>query len=298
MGSERQYVLGNDAEELARLDHQAGMIERPTRLLLQAAGLKPGMRVLDLGSGLGHVARLAGEIVGQTGSVLGIDRSQGVLAAARDRTQRAGMSHVDFAPGDATTWRTSEPVDAVVGRLLLFHVADPGAVMRHHAANLRPGGAFVAIDFDLGGSRSDPPVPFVEEVVGWVERAFLAAGAWPRVGARLGVLLEEANFERVTTFGVQRYISPRDPDGPALLAGVVRSLAPAIVGHGIATAEALDLATLETRIGEALQRVHAVMLPPTLVGAWGYCRAQNNTANQPAKGCSAFEGPTRGGGGR
>jgi ubiquinone/menaquinone biosynthesis C-methylase UbiE len=270
MESERQYVLGNDAEELDRLDRQAGMIERPTQLILQAAGLKPGMRVLDLGSGLGHVARLAGELVGQAGSVLGIDRSEGVLAAARDRTQRAGMPHVEFASGDATTWRMSEPVDAVVGRLLLFHVADPAAVMRHHIANLRAGGAFVAIDFDLGGSRCDPPVPFVEEVVRWVEAAFQAAGAWPRVGARLGVLLEEANFERVTTFGIQRYISPRDHDGPALLAGVARSLAPAIVGHGIATAEALGIATLETRIEEALRHAHAVMIPPTVVGAWGY----------------------------
>ena len=125
-GSRQQYVLGNTAEELERLDHQAASIERPTRMFLQAAGLTPGMHVLDLGSGLGHVARLAGEFVGPTGSVLGIDRSPECLAVARDRTKHAGMQHVDFMEGDATSWRTSEPLDAIVGRLLLFHVADPG----------------------------------------------------------------------------------------------------------------------------------------------------------------------------
>jgi hypothetical protein len=45
--STQQYVLGSNAEELARLDHQAAVIERPTRLLLNAAGIRPGMRVLS-----------------------------------------------------------------------------------------------------------------------------------------------------------------------------------------------------------------------------------------------------------
>jgi hypothetical protein len=90
---------------------------------------------------------------------------------------------------------------------------------------------------------------------------FAAAGAWPRIGARLGLLLEEAGFTRVTTFGVQPYLSPRDRTGPALLAGVVRSLAPVIIAHGIATAEQLELATLGQRIAEALQHANAVLLP-------------------------------------
>jgi SAM-dependent methyltransferase len=92
------------------------MLERPTRLLLRAAGLGAGMREVDLGTGLGHVARLAAELVGQTGSVLGIERSREALAVARERTARAGIAHVDFVEGDVTTWRTSEPVDAIVGR--------------------------------------------------------------------------------------------------------------------------------------------------------------------------------------
>ena len=269
-GSRQQYVLGNTAEELERLDHQAASIERPTRMFLQAAGLTPGMHVLDLGSGLGHVARLAGEFVGPTGSVLGIDRSPECLAVARDRTKHAGMHQVDFMEGDATSWRTSEPLDVIVGRLLLFHVADPGAVVRHHIDNLRPGGMFVAIDFDLGGSRSEPPVALVEETLSWVEKAFRAAKAWPRIGAKLGLLLDDAGFTRVTTFGVQPYVSPRDRTGPALLAAVARSLAPAIISHGIATADQLELETLEHRIGEAVRRADAVVLLPTVAGAWGY----------------------------
>ena len=201
--SGQQYALGSHAEELARLEHQAAVIERPTRMLLQAAGLAPGMRVLDLGTGLGHVARIAGELVGPRGSVLGIDQSADALAVARERTQAAGATHVTFMQGMADTWRDSGPFDAVIERLLLFHVPDPAAVVRHHIENLRPGGAFVAIDFDIGNARADPALPVVDDALQWVREAFLAAGAWPRIGARLGTILENAGLRRVTTFGIQ-----------------------------------------------------------------------------------------------
>src|SRR5262245_19696728 len=265
-----QYVLGSNAEELARLDSQAAVIERPTRMILQAAGLAMGMRVLDLGCDLGHVSARAAQAVGPTGSVLGLDQSPDALAVARDRAERAGATNLHFIEGDATAWRTSEPFDAILGRLLLFHLTDPAAVVRHHLSNLRPGGMFVAIDFDLGGSRTEPLVALADEVLRWVEQAFRAAGASPRIGARLGVLLGKAGCEGVTTFGIQAYLAPLDRSGPALLAGVARSLATAIIRHGIATAEQLDAPTLEQRIAQAVQQTHAVLLPPTVVGAWGY----------------------------
>jgi ubiquinone/menaquinone biosynthesis C-methylase UbiE len=268
--AEQQYVLGNDPDELTRLDRQSAMIERPSRLLLQAAGIAPGMRVLDLGTGLGHVARMAGELVGPTGSVLGIDRSTEALAVARERAQGTGTKHVTFAEGSVDAWRTSEPFDAVIGRLLLFHVTDPVAVVRHHLHNLRPGGVFVAIDFDIGAARAEPPVPVISETGRRIEAAFRAAGAWPRIGARLGTILEGAGLSGVATFGIQAYLPPRDPSGPALFAGVTRSLAPAIIRHDIATAEQLDIASLERRIAEGVRNADAVILPPTVVGAWGY----------------------------
>ena len=265
-----RYVLGNHPEELARLDHQAAAIERPTRLLLQAAGLAPGMRVLDLGTGLGHVARIVAEIVGPTGEVVGVDRSAEALAVARDRTRDSGLTHVSFHEGDVTDWRADARFDAIVERLLLFHAADPSAVVRHHVeANLRPGGTFVAIDFDIGACRAEPPVPIADTAIEWIRRAFRAAGARPHIGATLAQILGAAGLGDVRTFGVQGYLAPQDPAGPALLAGVVRSLSPAILQHGIATAEEMELPTLQQRITDAVREANAVILPPTVAGAWG-----------------------------
>jgi len=264
-----EYILGNDAPELERLDRQAAMIERPTRTILQAAGLHPGLRVLDLGTGLGHVARMAGELVGPDGAVVGLDGSGDALAVARDRVAKAGERHVSFLEADVRTWRAPEAFDAIIGRLILFHLPDPVAVVRHHIGNLQPDGVFVAVDFDLGGARSEPPVPLAHELLTWVTRAFTAAGATPRIGARLGPILRQAGLQEVTTFGIQGYLQPGDPAAARLLGSVVHSLSGAIIGHGIATAEQLALETLEARLAEALRRADAVLLPPTVVGAWG-----------------------------
>ena len=264
------YVLGNHPDELARLDQQAAAIERPTRLLLQAAGLAPGMRVLDLGTGLGHVARIVADIVGPAGQVVGIDRSPDALAAARGRTRQADLAHVSFHEADATDWRADAGFDAIVERLLLFHAADATALVAHHVeANLRPGGTFVAIDFDIGASRAEPAVPLAGSAIDWILRAFRAAGAHPRIGATLGLVLDAAGLVDVRTFGVQAYLMPHDPAGPALLAGVVRSLSPAILQHGIATAEEMELSTLQQRLTDAAREANAVILPPTVSGAWG-----------------------------
>ena len=265
----RTYVLGNDPQELERLDRQAARIERPTRLLMQSAGIRPGMRVLDLGTGLGHVARIAGELVGPSGAVVGIDESGDALAVARARTETAGARNVSFVEGDVRQWQAPEPFDAVVGRLILFHLADPVAAVRHHRRHLRAGGTVVAVDFDIASARSEPEVPLVSEALDWVMRAFEAAHAWPRIGARLGPILTGAGLQNVVTMGMQAYLPPGERAAAQLLGSVVRTLAPAIVKHGIASEAQIGLPTLEDRLHEALVRADAVLMPPTVVGAWG-----------------------------
>ena len=155
------YVLGSDRRELERLDRQAAAIEAATRLLLRQSGVSPGMRVLDLGSGPGHVTHLVAELVGEQGAVVGLERDTAMLDVARERTRARGFANVSFQEADVTTWSADEPFDAVVGRLILFHLPDPEAVVRHHLRNLRSGGLMLALDYDIGAARSEPPLELV-----------------------------------------------------------------------------------------------------------------------------------------
>jgi methyltransferase family protein len=264
-----KYSLGSADLEIARLDRQAESIAGATDALLRASGIGPGMRVLDVGTGLGHVAFHVASLVGPTGSVVGVDQDARLLGVAEGRRAAAGAENMRFLEADARTVRFDEPFDAFVCRLLLFHLPDAADVLRHHRAGLRPGGLAVTIDYDTGASRTEPPVPLLAQGLGWVEAAFRAAGADPRIGARLGVLLRESGFADVQTLGIQAYFGPTDPAGVALLAGVVRALAPAIVAGGIATEEEIGLDTLEERLAREVEAADAVVLTPTVVGAWG-----------------------------
>src|SRR5688572_24966472 len=73
--SEPAYVLGHSDQELARLERQAEIFSVESRDWLRRAGLKTGMRVLDVGCGVGDVSIIAAEMVGSTGSVTGIDKA-------------------------------------------------------------------------------------------------------------------------------------------------------------------------------------------------------------------------------
>jgi SAM-dependent methyltransferase len=261
------YALGSSDHEIERLDRQSASIESATRMLLRASGILPGMRVLDLGTGIGHVAMLIAEMVGPEGRVVGIDNSQKLLDVAALRA--AARPQVRFIHGDVRHWRDDEPFDAVVGRLILFHLADPVSVLRHHAAALRTGGLLLALDFDLGAARAEPALPLVTEALGWVNAAFRHAGASPAIGTKLALLLAEAGLADAQGFGVQGYIAPGDPRGPVLLSGVLHTLAPQIAAAGIATPEQIGIDTLEARISDAVRSAGAVVLPPVLAGAWG-----------------------------
>ena len=67
------YPPVRSREEYDRLGRQAAFLGGTTERLFHAAGLVPGMRVLDVGSGAGDVALLVADLVGPGGEVVGVD---------------------------------------------------------------------------------------------------------------------------------------------------------------------------------------------------------------------------------
>jgi SAM-dependent methyltransferase len=262
-----KYSLGSEDPELARLEAQAQFISGPTRVLLASSGLEPGMRVLDLGTGLGHVAEAVAEIVGPSGEVVGLDLDPRMVERAQQRT--AGVSNVRFVAGDVTQWRDPESFDAVVGRLILFHLPKPAEVIRHHLEGVRSGGRVVVLDYDIAGLRTEPRDEFTEQMNALVLTAFRTVGADPAIGSKLKLILADAGVEQVEGFAVSQYLDSSNPVGPMMLEGVLRTLAPAIHAHGLATEAELDIDTLATRTSAAMRSTGSVLVPPVLAGAWG-----------------------------
>ncbi len=159
----------------------------------------------------------------------------------------------------------------MVGRLVLsYYLPDPVGTVRRLAGRLRPGGVHLALEYDTEAVRSAPATPLATRLAALMNAAFAAAGTPQTLGPHLGRLLRDAGLADARSLGLQAYLEPDDPLVPAMLAGVIASLTPAIAGHRLADPGELDPAELRARLTEELRASGAAVVPPTLVAAWGH----------------------------
>ena len=89
------YILGHTEDELKRLSVQAQYWAEISLEVLQKAEITSGMRVLDIGCGAGDLSFLAANLVGSSGSVLGVDRSHQAVKRASNRAKELKIKNID-----------------------------------------------------------------------------------------------------------------------------------------------------------------------------------------------------------
>jgi SAM-dependent methyltransferase len=265
------YVMGNTSEEADRLGIQASLYDRHTEYLLRTAGLREGMRVLDIGCGTGEVSLAAARVVGPSGHVLGVDMDPGVLERARENAAVLSSGNVTFEQGTLPDLDLSEPFDALVGRLILIHLDDPVGTLKSLTRFVRPGGVVTFQDFNISRTRAVPAVPVVTESVGWICAALREGRRDPEMGEQLAAVLRLSGLSDPS---VAVAVPTGGPDSAAvtLIAESARSLLPVMERGGIATAEEVDIDTLRTRMVRACTEVQATVYVPELVAAWAEVR--------------------------
>src|SRR5213593_2543126 len=103
MAVERDYVLGTHDEELSRLGLQH-RVWRPVALdCWQRAGITVGKRVLDVGAGPGYAAIDLAEIVGPTGEVVALERSENFVRAMEQTCGERSLANVKIRQLDLMT---------------------------------------------------------------------------------------------------------------------------------------------------------------------------------------------------
>ncbi len=189
------YTMGHSALELDRLMAQAAVMRPVTERLLLKAGLRAGMRVLDIGCGAGDVALLAAERVGPTGRVTGIDTAAKAVALARHRAEQDGFGNTAFHLADDPERWALAPFDFAIGRYVLLHQSDPADFIRAVAARVRRGGIIAFHEVDLRARYATlPPAPYFDAATEGFIAPLRTAVPTPDAGARLVSLFVAAGL--------------------------------------------------------------------------------------------------------
>jgi protein-L-isoaspartate(D-aspartate) O-methyltransferase len=138
----REEFVDDEHRQWAYDDHplpiEAGQtISQPyiVALMIEAAGIKPGDKVLEVGSGSGYAAAVMSRIAAQ---IVGIERQHDLVEVARERLSRLGYNNVRIVEGDGTRGCPDEaPFDAILAAASGSHV--PQALVDQ----LAPGGRLV-----------------------------------------------------------------------------------------------------------------------------------------------------------
>jgi ubiquinone/menaquinone biosynthesis C-methylase UbiE len=137
-------------EQMAFLNHR----------LVADARLRFGMRLLDLGSGTGYPALLGAQTVGPSGSIIGLDLAEQMLAAARRKAATLGLKNVTFRTGDVTALPfEANSFDAVTSRFCLMFLPEISKATAEIARALKPGGWVAAAVWSVPDKNSYLMIP-------------------------------------------------------------------------------------------------------------------------------------------
>ena len=264
----RYYPLGYSQQEANRLEVQAALLEEILEDTFRRAGLQEGMRVLDLGCGVGDVSFLAARMVGPTGTVLGVDRAMPSIETAEMRAARSNLTNVSFKAVELDVFKPNETFDAVIGRFILLYLKDPSWVLRQLRTCIQPGGIVVMQELDMSVASQYPPSELFTAVNQWIFSAFEAGGVEIDMGRKLLSTFLASGLPWPTMNATTPVTSGEESPYYAVLTEMVRSMLPAMQRTGQTSQAEIGLDTLIQRLHDDAVSNKRVLFPPRVVSAW------------------------------
>lgn len=210
MGSP-SYPLHVDEPELARLRRQHAAWSDWTRECLDALDLRPGARVLELGSGPGLVTVDLARRVGAEGSVVALDASAAWLDQLGDETRRAGCAQVEARLGALQEVEFApDSFDAVHARWFWSFVPEPELQLARVAKWVAPGGRVCIQDYHHEGIALVPRSRGFEALVRGLRAMYAHHGGDAFVAGRIPRMARVAGLEVLEMKPLARCARPGD----------------------------------------------------------------------------------------
>jgi len=264
------YVLGASEHERRRLTLQGRILNPLTERFLKRAGLWAGMRILDLGCGIGDVSLIAARLVGPQGLVTGLDPDSVALDTARKRAKEENLLQLDFEQGNFESYTTDRTYDAIIGRHVLIHSADAPEWIGRMVSLLRRGGIVAFQEYDLSYFPPiEPDLPLFMELRECLVELFGKATRYPDTGARLYHWMHRAGFSNTSCYGECLMDGGPESAFYEWFAETVRSVAPQLAALGVLEASVLELPTLALRLRDEAVSAQGCLTTPLIVSCSG-----------------------------
>ena len=209
--SERDYLLGTHDAELVRLGFQHRVWAGPTADAWERGGFRPGATILDIGCGPGYAALDLAQLVGASGRVVAVDRSERFLRPLDGERERRRLTQIETRLEDLESLsQPASSVDFAFARWVLCFLPRPEELVARVARALRPGGTFVVMDYcNYEGFCIAPRSAVVERVIAAVAESFRRAGGNADVGRDVPGYMMKAGLEVQSIRQVVRLGRPR-----------------------------------------------------------------------------------------
>lgn len=207
------YVLGTDQDELDRLRHQNDVWRKLTYEAWQKAGIGPGSKVMDIGAGPGFVTSDLRSIVGPTGHVWALERSQNFTQHLK---QLVGQNHWDNVSVISVDLMTDPLPDAqadfVWCRWVSIFLSNPEILVQKLHKALKPGGKVIFFEYLAYDTwRMIPDLPAIKDFLDRVQSSWRAHGGDPNVAAKLLQYLTKTGFNIESAKPHVFAPTPKDP---------------------------------------------------------------------------------------
>ena len=267
MARSDQYILGHRDAEHDRLRRQGEALAADAEWLFDQVGPLDGRRVVEIGCGPRGFLDLLSRRVGPEGHVVGVERSEEAVEAARKLVADLGLTNVKVIPGDGrSTELPRESFDLATARLVLVNVPAPEEVVREAVALIRPGGRIAWHDADWGLNLCDPPLADWDRVVELFRLYAEANGMDLFAGRSLPRLLRQAGVIDIESRLIVNAYEPGNP-ARAILRDFLGNLEGRFLEAGLADADELE--TLGDALARHIANPDTYVISHLFVQAWG-----------------------------